>query len=178
MHQHQHISRSGSAQQGAVLVVALVLLLVLTVLGVTGMRSALLEERMTGNAQDLKVAFEAGEAALRDGEAVLRQPALPDFNDDDGLYQPAAPDVAPLWETMDWTDVDAVRLYAGLDDAPGNLSRADARYFIEELPPITSPGETLAADVAVDEARFYRVTARATGAAGAATVMLQSTYRR
>lgn len=178
MRQHLHNSRIGSTQQGAVLVVALVLLLVLTVLGVTGMRSAFLEERMTGNAQDLQVAFEAGEAALRDGEAVLRGAVLPEFNDDNGLYQPADPTVAPLWETVDWTDDDAVRLYAGLDDAPGNLSRADARYFIEELPPVTSPGETVAADVAVDEAGFYRVTTRATGAAGTATIMLQTTYRR
>ncbi len=160
------------------LVVALLLLLVLTVLGVTGMRSAFLEERMTGNTQDLNVAFEAGEAALRAGEAVLRQPALPDFDSDEGLFQSADPTSAPLWETVDWDDALAVLEYTGLDGAPGNLARVDARYFIEELPRVTSPGESLAADTAVDEAGFYRVTARATGAGSAATVMLQTTYRR
>jgi type IV pilus assembly protein PilX len=161
-----------------VLIIALVLLLVLTVLGVTGMRSAFLEERMTGNTQDLNIAFEASEAALRNGEATLRQPDLADFDDTAGLYQPAAPTSAPLWETVDWNDGHAVREYTGLDSAPGNLARADARYFIEELPRITSPGESLAADTAVDEAGFYRVTARATGAGSVATVMLQTTYRR
>jgi type IV pilus assembly protein PilX len=172
------IRNSGGRERGAVLVIALILLLVVTVLGVTGMRSTLLEERMTGNTQDMNVAFQAAEAALREGEELLRQPELPAFDGSSGLYQPADAAGLPLWETLDWSSLLEVREYAGLAGAPGSLGRAGGRYFIEELPRVATPGESLAADAPVDDASFYRVTARGVGTAGAATVMLQSTYKR
>jgi len=42
----------------------------------------------------------------------------------------------------------------------------------------SGPGEDLAADAAVDEATFYRVTARGVGVSGNATVTLQTTFKR
>jgi len=62
---------SGNKQQGAVLAVALIFLLVLTLLGVSSMKSTLLEEKMAGNMRDQSLAFQAAEAALRDGEAFI-----------------------------------------------------------------------------------------------------------
>jgi len=57
------------AQRGAVLVVGLLILLVLTLIGVTAMRGATLEERMAANAtftqQALQAADSAAEAAMR-----------------------------------------------------------------------------------------------------------------
>lgn len=163
--------------RGAALIVSLVLLLVLTVLGVTASRSSLMEERVTGNAQDLSVAFQAAEAALREGERFLRQPILPYFEGADGLYLPAHPEDPALWFDVDWNST-AVRAYAGLDDAPGSLAAAEAAWLVEELPPVTAPGESLAADAAVDEPRMYRITARGEGVGGVANVLLQSTFRR
>lgn len=58
-------------QQGAILIVALVILLVVTVLGATAMRSATLEMRMATNSQERQQAFNAAEAALRNAEAWL-----------------------------------------------------------------------------------------------------------
>ncbi len=58
-------------QNGAVLVVALIFLLILTILGVSSMRSTVLEEKMAGNMRDQSLAFQAAEAALRDGEAFI-----------------------------------------------------------------------------------------------------------
>jgi Tfp pilus assembly protein PilX len=55
--------------RGAVLLVSLVMLLLLTVIGLAGMRMVQLEERMAGNLRDRQVAFQAAEAALRAGEA-------------------------------------------------------------------------------------------------------------
>jgi type IV pilus assembly protein PilX len=51
-----------------VLFISLMLLLMLTILGVTAMNNVTLEERMAGNLRDTDLAFQAGEAALRDGE--------------------------------------------------------------------------------------------------------------
>ena len=58
-------------QSGAILVVSLLLLLVLTVLGLTAMQTTRMEERMSGNTRDRDVAFQGAEAGLREGEAQL-----------------------------------------------------------------------------------------------------------
>ena len=102
---------------------------------------------------------------------------LPDFNGTNGLWQPAAPGNTPVWESVDWEDVgNDVIGYNGLDDAPGNLANATAAYHIEEMPSVPcvlcSQGFP-----PLDEPAVYRVTARGVGAAGNATVTLQTTYK-
>jgi len=59
------------AQRGAVLVVSLLILLVMTVIGVSSMGSTTLQERMANNNNQRQIAFQAAEAALRSGEAYL-----------------------------------------------------------------------------------------------------------
>jgi Tfp pilus assembly protein PilX len=56
-------------QSGMVLIVSLIILLLLTIIGVSGLRTTNLEERMAGNDRDQSVAFQAAETALRAGEA-------------------------------------------------------------------------------------------------------------
>lgn len=51
-------------QQGIVLVVGLVFLLVLTIIGITSLRTTTLEERMAGNLQQRTVAFQDAEARI------------------------------------------------------------------------------------------------------------------
>ncbi len=57
-------------QRGVVLVVGLLLLMVMTILGVSSLSTIGLEERMSANAYDRSIAFQAAEAALREGEQV------------------------------------------------------------------------------------------------------------
>ncbi|MSQ98698.1 MAG: hypothetical protein EXR85_05295 [Xanthomonadales bacterium] len=52
-------------QNGAVLLVGLMLLVVLVVLGVAGFQSAIIQEKLSGNFRDQSVAFEAAEAGTR-----------------------------------------------------------------------------------------------------------------
>lgn len=63
--------KHGTSQQGAALVVTLILLLVLTVLGITAVRTTFLEERMARHAMDRTIAMESAEAALREAELWL-----------------------------------------------------------------------------------------------------------
>lgn len=58
-------------EAGAVLIVVLVMLLIMTGLGVASMRSSGLQEKMAGGARDQNVAFQAAEAALRVGESFV-----------------------------------------------------------------------------------------------------------
>lgn len=166
-------------ERGAAMVVALVMLLVLTLLATASARMTLMEERMTGNTQDRNIAFQAAEAGLRAGEDEAQVPVLPDFAvNADGLYTPAAPGEDPVWQTVDWDDPDEVLVSEELDDAPGMLADAQVSYIVEQLPRVPTPGEDLSADATVDEATFYRVTARGVGVGGNATVTLQTTFKR
>jgi len=59
-------SAPGRRQGGAVLIVTLMFLVILTLLGVTAMTSTTMEERMAGNTRDSAIALQAAESALRD----------------------------------------------------------------------------------------------------------------
>lgn len=82
-------------QRGAVLIVGLVLLIVITVLGVSGMNSAVLELTMAGNRQFHQEAFQAAESGI---DIVLAQrnyltsntTTLPETPLDDGSYSTQA----------------------------------------------------------------------------------------
>ncbi len=58
-------------QRGMALIMALVILLILTILGVTAMTTSSLEEKMSGNIQEQTKAFEAAESGIA---AVLLDP--------------------------------------------------------------------------------------------------------
>ncbi len=62
---------TGRSQSGAVLVVSLLILMIMSIIGISSMQNTLLEERMAGNLKDQNMALEAAEAALRDGEAYI-----------------------------------------------------------------------------------------------------------
>lgn len=51
-------------QKGAVLAIGLMMLLILTILGVTAMKSTVLDERIAANSQFKMLAFQAAESAL------------------------------------------------------------------------------------------------------------------
>jgi type IV pilus assembly protein PilX len=58
-------------QKGAVLAIGLVMLLLLTLIGISGTQTTGLEERMAGNEQDENLAFQAAEAAITSAEEYL-----------------------------------------------------------------------------------------------------------
>lgn len=64
---------SARCQRGATLIVAMVLLLILTLLGLQGLNNVTLQERMAGSSQDAMRAFTAAESGLA---AAMRDPGL------------------------------------------------------------------------------------------------------
>jgi type IV pilus assembly protein PilX len=63
-------------ERGAVLIVALLFLVILTILGLTAMSGTTMEERMAGNTRDINVALQAAEAALRDARRDINRRPL------------------------------------------------------------------------------------------------------
>ncbi|MFY1666578.1 pilus assembly PilX family protein [Pseudomonas sp. Pseu.R1] len=65
-----------NAQRGAVLMVGLVFLLLLTLLATSSMQNATLQERMAGSQARRDASFQAAEAALHAGEARVSSPGF------------------------------------------------------------------------------------------------------
>ena len=174
-------------QQGAALLFSLIILLLLTVIGVTVLQTTTLQERMAGAQRDRFIAFQAAEATVREAERFLDQLVLPEFNGANGLFHHAAAPLPLVYETeghrVDWQATFnqgsvAPRPYTGssLDDMlPANAPRPS--YVIEEVPSSTTSGPG-ASDEPVTEGFLYRITALATGPSGRSTVVLQVVYRR
>lgn len=64
----QFKSASLQQQKGAVLIVGLIMMFVMTLISVSSISSSVLETQMSTNYRDRQVAFQAAEAALRRGE--------------------------------------------------------------------------------------------------------------
>ncbi|TVO57337.1 pilus assembly PilX family protein [Denitromonas halophila] len=170
-------------QSGSALIVGLILLLVMTMLGLTAMQTTSLEEKMSGNMRDRDLAAQAAEMALRAGENEALT-ALGSLSSNGAFAFPAnpAPDesLAANWtaaNTRGWPDgnnLETMTSYtAPLSPAVSYPSFAEAPdYWIEERPGVfSSPSlEVRPADV-----RIFDITARSTGASGTSTVILRST---
>lgn len=66
------VSLPGRSQSGFALFLGLIVLLVLTVLGLTSSNVSMMQERMARNVQDTNVAFQRAEGILRDIEGRIR----------------------------------------------------------------------------------------------------------
>jgi type IV pilus assembly protein PilX len=170
-HNKHALSRSHGLQRGAALIVAMVMLLAMTLLGVTAVRNSTLQERMAGNLRDSNLSFQAAERALREGESFVRSPTIPPFTGANGLLlmQDDAGQGA-FWSAYDWT--------TNGRPATGVLDVARAPlYVVEELPPVPLAGGSERFGPLPDVG-FYRITAQAVGGTADAVTILQTTYRR
>ena len=125
-------------QNGAVLLTSLLILLVLTLLALSGMQGAQLQERMTSAVREGQVALEAAEFAVREGEQYLEDQTvtLGNFGTSGGLYTRSdAPN--PMDDTT-W-DSNASNSIAA-SGFPGDLAE-NPRFFIEYIG-ITSSQES------------------------------------
>jgi type IV pilus assembly protein PilX len=149
-------------QSGVVLPVSMIMLLLLTLIGITGSQVTGLEEKMAGNSRDSNLAFQAAEAALRAGEAATAGTPT--------LYTDGQP--------IDWTNA-AVITYSG--GTLEGISQAPV-YTIEDLGSTSSDEECSPCEGGTPPtstgSRLYRITARGTGGTTNAVVVLQSTYIR
>lgn len=173
------------AQRGATLLVALMMLVVLAIMGVAAVSSAMLEERMSSGAIDRKIAFEAAEAALRDGETYAYSTLSPgsaySAGCNAGLCLPSVT-VQPVWESVDWQG-GAVLVY-GSQSAAAPLSGVlqQPRFIVEYLSDVqqtSGTGLSFGTGVSTGTAgSAYRITAMGWGKQPGTQVMLQSIFTK
>lgn len=172
-----------SRDRGVALFISLVLLLILTIAGVSAVQTTTLETRMARNEHDTLVAFQAAESALRDGEIFIESlVSTAGFNDagNNGLWTVADLGDPEPWEIAAvWSDG---RSRAAETDA-GDVVAEQPRYLIEHVATVIREENAYQmgdpyAGTASDRVEIFRVTARGVGGTGRARVLLQSTYGR
>lgn len=147
-------------QQGAVLIISMVMLLILTLTGISGMQMVKLDEKMATNQYEQNIAFQATETALKQAEQWLINQASEPVSSD-------TPSASEVWNsnkpqelTSNWAD-NSVWQSKGKQTTGISYVSAQPYYFIEKLTP-----------------SLYRITAKGTGRPGEAQVILQSTFAR
>jgi type IV pilus assembly protein PilX len=180
------------SQQGVVLIVALMMVLMLTLLGVTISRLQLVEDRISTNDQNRTVASENTEAVLRYAECSLQggcggatwsnssfaQNTAGLFELDltlGSLATAASPDVALAGAT--WASpAGATLAYAGPALQTGSTP---PQFLIEKLPALILPGDSTRQEQynGVGGSSPYQITAFAVGADNTSRAVLQSVFR-
>lgn len=172
-------------EAGAVLVVGLVMVLLISIIGVSAIRGSNLQESMAGNIRERNLAFQASESALRIGEGMVSdQVSRPLMTDSQGLYNDTFRTPASsilTFSNADWIDATKVRVATlTLDD----VSR-EPTYIIEQLDPDIGLGAAMEGS-AIDlegmqntgDITPYRVTARGFGGSVNSIKTLQTSYNR
>lgn len=168
------------------MVVGLVMVLLITIIGISAIRGSGLQESMAGNMRDRNIAFQAAESALREGEAIVAPSVktLPAFNGADGtglwrdLSETPANSVI-YWTKDNWTSM-AREVGLEFEDVTGS-----PRYVVEEIDvdiAMAARGDGSAIDVggmqSTGDGTFYRITGQGFGISPDTEVILQSTYKR
>lgn len=149
-------------QKGAVLIVALIMLLLITMASIATIRATTMDERMAGNARDRDKAFQAAEAAVRTCLKRLTDPVNP--SDAYPLAKILPPEATGLenWEkdTDFWRSNSEEVSINEFDTSPSAKLFSNPRCIAERL----GTGDN------------YRVTGRAVGGSESSVVILQATY--
>lgn len=167
-------------QRGSILIVSLMILVVLTMIGVSSMTSSSLQERMAGNFRDRQIAFQAAEMALAYAEEFARQNvnAASFFNNTNGYYEAYnGPTNLTAFNDSWWTNTASQVLPTAIDQV-----RTQPRFVIEYRGDIGQEegtsinlggyGESSGSGIIAN----FRVTVRATGLSDKTVVVLQSNY--
>ncbi|HEV7164979.1 MAG TPA: PilX N-terminal domain-containing pilus assembly protein [Gammaproteobacteria bacterium] len=165
-----------SRQQGVVLVISLLMLLVLTMIGLAATHGTTIEQRMTANQNDQEVAFEAAEAALRAGESQLSSGAVVDYAGNTAGAYTLSTMGTTNWKHIDWNPSGtAVTGYtAGIQPVP----IVNPSYFIVYDPSGggQTSGTSLQPDQPLSNNSLYYIYARGVGMTGNTAVVLESAY--
>lgn len=163
-------------QRGVVLVVALMVLLIITMIGVTSIQTTSLQQRMSTNLRDASLALQTADTGLRVAEAVIAGLATTGGFSTSGPYYISGNAPNPLIAAT-WTG-------SGVATATGSYGSAIApQYFIELVGNSALSGGTATSISGYGQSSgtttvVFRIVARSTGATGASQVILEEFYGR
>ncbi len=166
-------------ERGAVLVVSLIMLLIVTMIAVSSMQGTIMEEKMAGNIRDRNLAFQTAESSLREAETYVEGLAsMGSFTGSGGLY--GLTDSEPYYaNSATWSDT----LNHVVASEPHSSYEAP-RYFIKNYTIVKGTAGAMnmsgyGDNKGTGDITIFKMTARSTGAsAESAEVILRSYYGR
>lgn len=191
-------------QRGVSLIVVLILLVIISLLGISAAQLSMMSERGSRNERDLQIAWQGAEAALMDAEFDIRGPGTSNrmgvFTKNDssafvtgscgtsdsgnsvGLCDPSTVTGKPLWLSTDLAaDTPAATLYGTFTNrsftagASGLQPAKQPRYIIEVLPDKNAFGD---ASGEAEKKFVYRVTAMGFGPRADIQAVTQMLFRK
>lgn len=167
------MTRLAHPQRGVALIASMLILIIITLLGLSSMRSAGLQERMSGNQYDRNVVLEAAEAALREAEAIAAAPLTVTATCSNGVCPRPVVDMPDRWSDPDFTG-----WRAATSTRPALVT---SQFIIEDMGPQPVDG-TCHLQIPVEPTclvPLYRVTAQAVATNARGTIVtLQSNIRQ
>lgn len=164
-------------EQGAALILSLLLLLILTLLAISSMQNTVMQERMVSSEREGIVSLEIAESALRDGEIFLEGiNALSVLDGSNGLYGMADATPNPITSAT-WSG-------NGVRDANA-VNGVTPRYFIqhigeakqnERITDIVLGNYTH--DTGASTTHAFRIVAWSPGSSGESNRVIESYYAR
>ncbi len=171
-------------EQGAVLAVGLILLLLMSLLGSITISRVNTSERLAGSERDANSAFQAAESALLEGERWINDLKLvtppPTVDECAGeacqtaIWRGDGVDLVrdgKRWSRIDWESIGRTMAHNDSNVAMAEIVE-QPRYVIEYI------GPQSAATQGAPDMHYYRITTRARGTTANSEVILQSIYRR
>lgn len=149
-------------QQGSTLIVALVMLLLVSLIAVSGMQDTILQERMASNAEGRSMSFDAAEVALREGEGAV-DPAAGGGGNDGGSDRMDDP-------LGDWSGFTTMSILAS-DDRVDDRVAESPEYHL-------SPAECAKTAEGGCDVEIFDVTARGFGGNNNTVTILRTNFGR
>lgn len=166
-------------QNGVVLLISLIMLVVLTLIAVVGMKSSIMQEKLAASAMDQSIAFQAAESGLRDAEMYINKSVTTasGFSNTcaDGLCLPSTTAISN-WEAIEDWGTSAIPIIFGTRTGATQIADVarQPRYIIElmqsDLP--SCEGESTNSSCGTP----YRITSMGWGRRSTTAIMLQSNY--
>ena len=173
-------------QKGSVLVISLIILVAMTLIGITAMRTSVMQEKMAGNMRNKELAFQAAEATLREAEQYVQNNVIStvafDTDGSDGLYNFSTLNDSTrndrIWETLNWDSSDSLEYTAFTSSY--NISTAP-RYVIQHMASTGNENDEINLDnmgqgTGGGNVEAFLITVRASGGNDNSFVTLQSTW--
>lgn len=167
---------SPKSQNGAVLIISLIILVILTTLGASVMQGSVIEHKLATHQRDVTTAMQAAEIALRTAENSLRNRQNPilwnDFENAQnitGLYPETPPGTIEPWkQDATWSGNGSIVV-----NVNASLHAQPPRYIIERIgemevgPSLDNP----------EKIKMLRITAVGYGSSTQSRIVLQANYR-
>ncbi len=170
-------------QTGSALILSMLILLVMTLLGITAMSTSSLEEKMAANDRNQKISFQNAELTLSDSEGIVLDPTFNYYEDiKTGIVDSTSVGYYDIGTTFNYFSNAAWNAGTTCISTAHNQSDNNACYIVEIVreAPALEVGGGYSSEASQSTLRYniLNLTARSTDTNGATVSMVQSAVQK